>query len=295
MTRVARTLMILTASAASSAAAAQQPPAGTDQSPIVVTGSRTGGDAVRDFVRDLTPVASGGQLSRFEDKVCPIVFGLIPAQNAAVENRIRQVAKAAGIDAAATKCSANVVLIIASDKRAVLEELRRRHADYFGDLSGNRIRAIIRSPAPVDAWQIQGVPVSQDGRELHQNGQGVFENYTTARGSRLTVPAHPQFEAAVVVVTFDSLDGLTINQLGDYVAVRALTGADPAKLRSSGPPTILRVFDAPFGSEVPVTLTEWDLSFLRGYYDARRNITAAAQRSSIAKAMTDDRQAPQGQ
>jgi len=295
VTKAARCLTILAASLASSAAVAQQPSPGPDEQAIVVTGDKTGGEAVRNFVRDLTPVGSGGQLSRFEDKVCPKVFGLVPTQNAAVENRIRDVAKAAGIDVAGAKCSPNVVLIIPSDKRAVLEELRRRHADYFGDLSGNQIRAIIRSPAPVEAWNIQGVPVNQDGRELHQSPAGVFENYTTARGTRLTASARPQFEAAVIVISFDALDGLNVTQLADYVALRALTGANPAKLRSAGPPTILRIFDAPFGSEVPGSLTEWDLSFLRGYYDARRNVTAAAQRSSIAKAMTDDRKQPQGQ
>ena len=287
-------LIVLAASVASSAIA-QQPAPPSDQSPIFVTGDKTSKEAVRNFVRDLTPVGAGGQLSRFEDAVCPIVFGLAPAQNAAVEDRIREVAKAAGIAVPASKCSPNVVLIVASDKRAVLEDLRRHHADYFGDLSGNQIRAVIRNPAPVDAWQIQGVPLSQDGRELHQNAQGVVENYTTARASRIGTTARPQFEAAVVVVAFDALDGLSVNQLADYVALRALTGADPAKLRKAAPPTILRVFDAPFGSEVPITLTAWDLSFLRNYYDARRNLTAAAQRSAIAKAMTDDRQAPEGE
>jgi hypothetical protein len=294
MTQIASLLIVLAASVAS-AAIAQQPPPPSDQAPIVVTGDKTSKEAVRNFVRDLTPVGAGGQLSRFEDKVCPIVFGLAPTQNAAVEDRIRQVAKTAGIYVTAAKCSPNVVLIVASDKRAVLEDLRRHHADYFGDLSGNQIRAVIRNPAPVDAWQIQGVPLSQDGRELHQNAQGVVENYTTARASRIGTTARPQFEAAVVVVAFDALDGLSVNQLADYVALRALTGADPAKLRKAAPPTILRVFDAPFGSEVPITLTAWDLSFLRNYYDARRNLTAAAQRSAIAKAMTDDRQGPEGQ
>ena len=293
MTKVGRAWFVLAVSAAWAPALAQQLPP-PDQQPIVVTGTKTSGDAIRNFVRDLTPLGAGGQLSRFEDEVCPFVTGLVPAQNAAVEERIRQLARAAGIDVAKPKCSPNVVLIIPTDKRAVLEELRRRHADYFGDLSGNQIRAVIRNPAPVDAWQIQGVAVSQDGRELPQRG-GIWENRTTARASRLVASTRPQFAAAVVVVAFDALDGLTVTQLAEYVTLRALTGADPAGLRRPGPPTILRVFDAPFGSELPVTLTEWDLSFLRGYYSARRNRTAAAQRSAIAKTITDDRQKPPGQ
>lgn len=275
--------------------AAAEPTPDSDQSPIVVTGERMGQDALRDFVRDLTPVGAGGQLSRFEQKVCPIAFGVAPSQITAVEKRIRLVAQAAGIPAGGPKCSPNIVLIVASDKGAVLEELRRYHSDYFGDMSPKRIRALIRSSAPVDAWQVQGAPMSSDGRELHQDPRGVFENWTTKRASRITVSAHPQFQAAVVVVAFDALAGLTVTQVADYVAIRALTGADPAKLGNSGPPTILRAFDVPFGGDVPITMTEWDLAFLRGYYAARRNLATAAQRSAITKSMTDDLQQPQGQ
>jgi len=286
---------ILLASAVSAAAMAQQPPPpGSDQSPIVVTGGKTSKDSVRDFVRDLTPVTSGKGLSHFEHQVCPIVFGLAPHQNDMVEDRIRLVAKTAGIAVGGPKCSPNVVLIVASGKREVLEQLRRHHVDYFGDVSGNRIRELINSPERVLAWQIDGLP-AVDGHDIIQDfGSGLLVNHTTARASRITSPAYPQFEAAVVIVEFDALDGLTITQLADYVAVRALTGANPAKLRNSAPPTILRAFDVPIGGEVPITLTEWDLSFLRGYYDARRNISAAAQRSAIAKTITDDTQPPQG-
>src|SRR5262245_58623895 len=106
----------------SATAAAQQPaPPAPDQSPIVVTGDKMSKSSVRNFVRDLTPLKSGG-LSRFEDKVCPIVYGLAPQQNAAVADRIRLVAKTAGIGVGGAKCSPNVVLIVASGKKTVLEE-----------------------------------------------------------------------------------------------------------------------------------------------------------------------------
>ena len=294
MTRAARCLTILAASLASSAAVAQQPPPGPDDQAIVVTGGKMSKQAVRDFVRDLTPVTSGKGLRHFEEDVCPKVIGLSPRQNDSVANRIRLVAKTAGIDVGKPKCSPNVILIIASDKKAIMEELRRRHPDYYGDVSGNRIRELIRSPETVVTWQIEGALMNADGRVIPQNA-GRFENYTTARASRLTTGERPQFGASVTIISFDALDGLTPTQLADYVAVRSLTGADPAKLRSSTAPTILRAFDTPFGGEVPVTLTEWDLNFLRGYYAARRNLTAAAQRGTIAKGMTDDRKSPQGQ
>ena len=278
---------IVLAAALSAAANGQQsPPADPDQSPIVVTGGKMSKQAVRDFVRDLTPVRPGKGLAHFEEAVCPRVIGLSPRQNDSVAARIRLVARTAGVDVGKPTCSPNLILIVASDKKGLMEELRRTHPDYYGDVSGNRIRELIRSPDPLVTWQIDGPLLNADGMELQEHG-GQLMNYTTRRASRLTNTAYPSYWASVTIVSFDALDGLTPTQLADYVAVRALTGADPAKLRSSAAPTILRAFDTPMGGEVPITLTEWDLDFLRGYYAARRNLAAAAQRSAIAKTMTD--------
>jgi len=286
MSKLAWPLSILLTLAASAATAQQAPPT-TDQSPIIVTGDKVSREEIRTFVRDLTRARSNAQLSRFEHSVCPIALGLEPQQRATVEDRIRLVAKDVGIAVAKPKCAPNLLLIVASDKPAVMAELKRHYDYIYGDVSGSRIRDLIRSADPVAAWQIDGPPMA-DGKDIAQDfGSGLFVNRTTTRSSRITVAAYPQFAAAVVIVARDSLAGLTTTQLADYAALRALTGADPARLSKAGPPTILHAIDAPDGSEVPITMTEWDLAFLRGYYDARRNISPAAQRSVIAKTMSD--------
>lgn len=106
---------------------------------------------------------------------------------------------------------------------------------------------------------------------------------TTRRGSRITAPGRLHFSAAVVVVEADALDGLTTTQLADYAAMRAFAKTDPARLPPSPPPTILTVLDVPMGGAVPITLTEWDLGFLRGLYDSQANLYGAAQRSQIRR------------
>jgi hypothetical protein len=40
-------------------------------------------------------------------------------------------------------------------------------------------------------------------------------------------------------------------------------------------------------------MTSWDLSFLKGYYDAQRNLHTSAQRSAITNSMTKDLKRPQ--
>ena len=294
MSNIAFVPLLLAAHFGTSAEAQPAPaaPAGPGDETIVVTGQKDSKEAIDQFVRSLTPAPSGGQLSRFEHAVCPAVFGLGTAQAQAVQQRIRLVAKSVGIAVGGDRCPANVLLLVTSDKKAFLEELRRHRADYFG-LSDRRFRDLERQSGPAAAWQVQGPAMTADGVELTEDTtQGVVVNRTIDRSSRITVAVHPQFDASVVVVERKALVGLTTTQLADYAAIRALTGADPARLANSGAPTILHVLEIPIGAEAPVTMTKWDYEFLSGFYAARRNLSTAAQRSEISRSMSQQLKKP---
>jgi len=281
--------------AAPLAAQSAPPPAGTSSGneAIVVTGERNERQAVSDFVHALTPTLWQGQISRFEHSVCPEVVGLAPAQATPVEQRMRLVARAAGVVVDGPKCGANVILIVTSDKTAFMEELRRHHGEYFGDMTRERIHDLEREPGPAAAWQLRGPPINAAGQDLYEDpGTGQYVNRTIEGSSRLTEAVRPQFDAAVVVVERKALTGLTVTQLADYTAIRALTGADPARFGNSGAPTILHVLEVPDGGETPITMTSWDLAFLKGFYDVRRNMHAGAQRSAISDSMVKDLQKP---
>ncbi len=274
---------LVIAAVAGGTAAAQDADPRSDQA-IVVTGQKDTPKAISDFVKSLTPVDSNGQLSRFEHSVCPVAYGLAKPQAEAVEQRIRDVAKSVGIVVASKGCAPNVVVAATADKTRFIEALRRDRGDYFGDMPTRKVKAMERSPEPAAAWQVGGPPMSADGRELYWDPQfNTWRNSTIEGSSRLTVPVHPQFGAAMVVVEKRALVGLTTTQLGDYAAIRALTGADPARLTNSGAPTILHVLQVPIGGVAPITMTKWDYAFLKGYYDSRRNLTASRQRSAIGE------------
>ena len=290
--------LILAGAAAASAAAqpapAQPEAAAPGNEPIIVTGEKNQQKTITDFVHALTPTLWNGQISRFEHSVCPAAVGLAPRQRDAVEQRIRLVAKAAGVAVDGPRCGPNVVLIVTSDKKAFMEELRHHHGEYFGDMTRERIHALEREPGPAAAWQLRGPPINAAGVDLYEDpSTGVYVNRTIEGSSRLTEAVRPQFDAAVVVVERKSLPGLTVTQLADYAAIRALTGADPQRLGNSGAPTILHVLDVPIGGETPITMTSWDLAFLKGFYDVRRNMHASAQRSAIANSVTKEVKSPQ--
>jgi len=273
----------------SEAASAQDISATPDQSTIVVTGERNTEQRVRDFVGAITWVPARSQLGRFEQSVCPVAVGLSQLQAVAVANRMRRVAESVGIRVDGANCVPNVVVVVTSDKSAFMAELRKKYPHYFGPMPHRQIRELVRQPGPATAWQLKGPPVSARGTELHFDPSiGQYVNRTTEAASRINTAARPQFDAAVVVVERSALAGLTTTQLADYASMRAFTGSEPSRLGNSGAPTILRILEAPMGSEVPVTLTHWDLGFLRGFYASPRNLNTAAQRSAIRQSVVTE-------
>jgi hypothetical protein len=286
--------ILLSAMLAGSPAAPQTTTAPTDQA-IVVTGTKQTRKTVEQFVRDLTRTIWNGQISRFEHSVCPAVYGLAKPQADAVTDRMRAVAKNVGVVVEGSHCGPNVLLIVTSNKRALLEELERHRGEIFGGMPRRLVRDMERDRSPAAAWQLRGPPISASGMDLRWDARlGAWINNTTDAASHISEASRPQFDGAVVVVERRALAGLTITQLADYAAIRALTGADPANLGNSGAPTILHVLEVPMGGETPITMTKWDLAFLKGFYDVHRNMRANAQRSEITDSMTGTIQKPSG-
>jgi hypothetical protein len=256
------------------------PAAAQGDAPIVVTGVEK---QIESFVGALTQASPRGQIARFEKAVCPGAFGMPDAQRAAVDARIRTVVAGVGLKVAKANCKPNLVIMVTPDKAAFLEALGKKRYYMFGDRSPAEVRRILAQPGPATAWQIQAM-VNGDGRPIF-NEAGTPINRSTRAQSRITPPARPAFMAAIVVVESKAIEGLSTTQLADYAAMRALARIDPARIDASAPSTILRVLDAAADSEVPVTLTQWDFSFLKGLYSSPSNLYAPSQRSEIGRVM----------
>jgi hypothetical protein len=262
-----------------------------DPSDIIVQGERDRDKQISHFIRSLTPAPVRGQTSRFESGICPAVAGLPDGQQVNIARRIRRVAQAAGIAVEKPGCDPNLVLIVTNDKAALLKKLARQRPDYFPGWSSGRLRDLERDRYPVAAWHIE-TSVESDGRLMpvvtvgsSQNGVPSDAGWTTEMASRLTTVSHRAFIAAVVVVQADALAGLTTTQLADYAAMRALVRTEPTKFGQSGDSTILSIIDTPMGKPVPLTLTAWDLSFIRAFYASSRNSYVEYQRSEMQRLM----------
>ncbi len=249
---------------------------------IVIEGVRERDREIERFVGALTEAPMRGQLSRFDWQVCPAVAGLPQAQADAIVERMRKVAEAASIPLAAPGCAPNALVIATPDKAATLRWLRREYPAYFRDALGQRID-VPDEPGPATAWQIES-RLDADGRPVgidSINQRYVVE--ATRAPSRITAASRPHFVGSVLVVQLDALAGLTTTQLADYAAMRVFARTDPARLERSTAPTILTVLGASMDSEIPLSMTEWDLAFLRALYGSAENHYASQQRGEMRR------------
>ncbi|MGZ8998022.1 MAG: hypothetical protein ACXW2T_04100, partial [Allosphingosinicella sp.] len=240
------------------------------------------------YVGALTDTYVRGQIARFDFAVCPLALGMTEVQNAQVAERIRRIAQAAGAPLGDRGCDANAVLIVTPDKPATMRELRRASPHLFRTALGERIRP---NPAdPVSAWQVEG-RLTQDGQAVPivADDMGTYYRTEVTRSSSRLAPAtRPHFTASIVIIQLDALRGLTTTQLADYAAMRMLARTQPSRLDRSTVPTILNVVDAPMGAVVPVTLTQWDLGFLRALSGSEENRYAEQQRNEMRRLLERD-------
>lgn len=267
------------------------PPPGPD-SDVVVVGREDRDRQISDFARDLADVGGGSgradPIPRFDlTRPCPVAVGLSAANNAAIATRMRRVAGAAGIPIAAPGCRPTVLVIVAPDKEEMIRLLRQRYPIFFTNASGTRFE-IPPQTGPVTAWHLGG-QFDREGNLVDTDGQHSFGVVSSPiGGSLISSAARRVFLAAVVVIEQRAAVGLTTTQIADYATMRAFAGIDPRRLRRTSAPTILTAIEAPADSQVPVTLTEWDLGYLRALYSVAPEHYGQRQLTDIRRQMLRD-------
>jgi hypothetical protein len=273
--------------AAQPSGGAQAAPAGPDTD-VVVVGRENRERQVNEFARDLADVVGVEPIARFDNtRPCPGVVGLSAAHNAAVTTRMRRVAEAAGIPIAAPGCRPTILVVVAPEKEEMIRLLRQRYPVFFTNASGAPLE-IPRQSGPVTAWHLGGLFDRDNQLVGYDAEQGVNVVSSSVSGSRISAAARPVFLAAVVVIEQSAVVGLTPTQIADYATMRAFARIDPRRLRGTTAPTILTVLEASADSEVPVTLTQWDLSYLRALYSAPAHHYGQRQLSEIRRRMGRD-------
>jgi hypothetical protein len=276
------TLLLASALLALSAPAAAPSTHDNDAAEIVVRGQRSSEARVRQFVDALTPSRIDGQIVRFGQEICPSVIGLAERQNVAVAARLRRIAKAAGAPLGALGCRPNLFVVVAEDRAAMVRTIQASWRTPVGDrvrpASANEAATVMHMEGVLDGnGQLAGV------RPETGDGPGGYYELEVFGSPRIRPSSSPTFLASVMVVEPAAIEGLTTLQLADHAAMRLLARTDPTRLGPGSPLSILSALSAPIGSPVPLTLTSWDLAFLKALYASEGRTYAGSQRREIGE------------
>jgi hypothetical protein len=282
--------MIALLAAVPGAARAQEEPAGDEA--IVVTGDRDREQTIRSQIEAVT-VETDDQLARFSDPICPASFGLPPGYGEVIVERVREVAARAGLATGAPGCRPNIVILVAGSGGDFVHSLRRERPDMFAGLEPADVRAVMRADGPVRVWQLVE-PRGADGRPMRrigfiEGGEGpprptsAYE-LTGVMPSLTQRPTRQDLSLSFVVFDLDAIEGLTLIQIADHAAIRAL-----ARTRAAALPvgrSILGLFaDRRAGALPAEEMTDWDFAYLSALYRSGRTLSAHQQRSSMARAI----------
>jgi len=273
-----------------------------DDDVVVITGKQTE-EAIRDFVGQVAIATQGeNQLARWDRKICPGLVGL-PASYAQLA--IDQIARRAfdvGLDVGDPGCSANIVIIVSMDPDAVAQELfdkHRRGLGYYYEsgrktLGRDALKAFVDSKEPVRWWHVSNT-VTADGRKVGgaSDKPGKVPSVSIGAVSRIKRTTRQDFSLALVIVDGRRMDNVNLLALADYIAMASLAQLD-ADADTSAYPSILNMFKPRTeGSPAPASMTEWDIAYLHGLYDAtRESNTAKKQQGEIARSMNKDLSSP---
>jgi hypothetical protein len=137
-------------------------------------------------------------------------------------------------------------------------------------------------------WAFEGSDVP-DRSTLGSRRRAPPETGGRLRNSRILSAVVRNDWGVIAVVDSTRIQGATLGQLADYIAVSSLTEVDPdADLGDA--PTILRLFApspvAPSPQSSPSTITDWDRALLKALYASDQS--ARGQTAAIANRMVRD-------
>jgi hypothetical protein len=271
---------------------------------LVVTGQRVE-EAIRSFVQELSAAPTGeNQLARWDRRICPGVAGVRAHQGQMLIDRLAQRAFQVGLDVGEPGCRPNVLIFVTPDS----DVLARQIVDGYPDLVGyhgsqaaqtrghEALEQFASTPRAVRWWHVSQT-VSRDGHVLGEeqtqmSRSGGLRNAQIVRddtGGRLQRATRQDFSRVLIIIDARRAAGLSFDALGDYVAMAALAQLDP-DADVSNQSSILNLFvshDA--ATPGPTAMTDWDLAYLHGLYDAQRNaVSARRQEGQITRSMRGD-------
>lgn len=267
---------------------------------IVVEGRRLD-TLTRDFVHEVAAPPRGRGIARWRDGVCVGVANFDPEVAQYLVDRVSDVARDLGLRAGQPGCEPSILIIGTTDGAGFARQFVASRPRLFrvGGAGMDRGRAALDrfmgSDAPVRWWHVS-LPVDAESglRAVRLPGDhvgsydrafdvlGYAPQISSTIASRIQSSIEDVLKRSFVIIDVDRLDGVNLQQLGDYVAMVALVQINP-DADTHRYETVLNLFDDPEGVE---GLSGWDLAYMEGIYAVRPGrISTADQVQSITQAI----------
>lgn len=249
---------------------------------------------IRDFVGDVAAPNRNRNLARWDQGVCIGAAQLAHETAQYVVDRVSTIAEDLGLRSGQPGCSPNILIIASYKPDELAAEMveRRRRAFVNGSSAMHQSRAkladFISSERPVRWWAVSTPTDSNTGeRAVRIPGECAHDCerplhmapvIAVNAASNISSQIVDLMRSVVVIIDANQLEGVSSQQLADYVAMVSLAQIDP-EASTSAYASILNVFEQP---EYSASLTDWDRAYLQGLYSHRRTYKAAgANRSEV--------------
>lgn len=282
--------LLLAAVLSASPVAAQDPaPAAADE-PIrledVIVSARRLEDAAEAFVDEVAAPIPRRRLARWHEGVCVGVVNLEPGVAHFIADRVSDVAREVGLRAHEPECNPSILIVATKDASNFTRAFVEQRPAIFrpGGAGMSRGTAALESFITTDRavrwWSVSqttdpdtGAPAVRMPGEFNQwrpslDGSDSVMNYapntSTRTTSRLSAQYREDLKRIFVIVDVDRLNGASLTQLADYVAMVSLAQINP-DAQPGQYETILNLFENP---EFAPGLTGWDKAYLAGLYES---------------------------
>lgn len=254
--------------------------------------------AESDFVRRHSVPTLRNRLARWDDEVCPGVFGWPEREAVYVAERIAEEARAVGLEVGGAGCRPDIVILVTDNGDRAAQQANAHNRKFFAHIdkrgarfhggAGQTLETFLTRSRPVRWWHVAEFK-SSDGRPIQFGSvvanAPVVPILETVGSSRLASQTKEDLARALIIVDTSLLQGVSYEALASYLAMVSLAQLDPDAEAGEALPTILSLFeDRDRGAPLPETLTAWDRAYLRGLYDSPDNAKGLnTQRGAIRR------------
>jgi hypothetical protein len=206
-----------------------------------------------------------GQFSRWKIPICPRVMGMAPAAAYMVEKRIRDVAQEIGAPLdRRDPCAPNIVIFVTGRQQILLDAMVAKDHWLF-DAGDTTVRY------PVQAWYMNVLRDYDGGLHMDVPWESICPDCSTpppipANDTWLHTGIQAQMGTEVILADIAAISGLTLGELGDYLALMVLAQT-PATGRCQPAPSIANLFLKDCEADFHTTaLSDADMAMLTALY-----------------------------